>query len=67
MNNSTHKCLLFFLFFFFYLDDLLADPTSFIYGQRPNAENVPIYAMVTMCNSTLVDIEDDGEFQLISI
>lgn len=50
--------------FIFVLDDLLADPTSFIYGQRPNAENVPIYAMVTMCNSTLVDIEDDGEFKV---
>lgn len=50
---------------FNYPDDLLADPSSFIYGQSPNRGNVPIYAMVTMCNSTVLNTEEDGEQQNI--
>lgn len=33
-------------------DDLLADSSSFIYGQSPSTGSVPIYAMVKLCNST---------------
>lgn len=42
-------CVYFVLVF---VDDLLDDSSSFIYGQSPMAGNVPIYAMVTMCGST---------------
>ncbi|XP_031622573.1 uncharacterized protein LOC116340290 [Contarinia nasturtii] len=41
------------------IDDLLTDQTSFIYGQSPSTGNVPIYAMVTLCNSQPLENEPD--------
>lgn len=39
------KCL-----FFSKIDDLMKDNSSFIYGQNPNLAQVPIYAMVSLCD-----------------
>lgn len=52
--------LILFRIFLFHSDDLLADPTSFIYGQSPSAGNIPIYAKVTVCNPIEFDNEIDG-------
>lgn len=49
-------------FIFISSDDLLADPSSFIYGQSPGTGNVPIYAMVTICNSLPLDNELEGQY-----
>lgn len=45
----------------FFSDDLLADQSSFIYGQSPSVGNVPIYAMVTLCNSQPIENEPEGK------
>ncbi|XP_055536433.1 uncharacterized protein LOC129725061 [Wyeomyia smithii] len=34
------------------VEELITDKSSFIYGQNPQKENVPIYAVVSMCRST---------------
>lgn len=48
-------------------DDLLADPTSFIYGQSPGTGNIPIYAKVTICNSIEFDSDLEGMSDLSSL
>lgn len=48
-------------------DDLLDDPTSFIHGQSPSTGNVPIYAMVSMCNATIIGHNADGNVQISSV
>lgn len=42
------------------LDDLLDDTSSFIYGQSPSTGNVPIYAMVNMCNANIFKNEPEN-------
>lgn len=60
-NKSTSGEKMIFLFNF--PDDLLTDSNSFIYGQSPSTGNVPIYAMVTICDSLPVENEQDGNDQ----
>lgn len=50
-----------YFFFLIISDDLLADQTSFIYGQSPSTGNIPIYAKVTICNSAEFDNELEGK------
>lgn len=33
------------------IEDLITDKSSFVHGQNPQKENVPIYAVVSMCRS----------------
>lgn len=56
------KCNRFYDYICLYIfsDDLLANPGSFIYGQSPSSGNVPIYAMVTMCNLTVQNNDPEG-------
>lgn len=35
-----------------YLDDLLKESSSFVYGQNPSKVPVPVYAMISMCDPT---------------
>lgn len=37
------------------VDALLEDSASFLYGQDPNRGNVPVYAVVNMCDSSSAD------------
>lgn len=48
-------------FILFFSDDLLADTSSFIYGQSPSTGSVPIYAMVNMCNSSIFEDQQQME------
>lgn len=43
-----------------YIDNLLGESTSFVYGQNPNTANVPIYAMISMCGSTEMPAQQNG-------
>ncbi|XP_039432743.1 uncharacterized protein LOC120415324 [Culex pipiens pallens] len=43
------------------IDELIADKSSFIHGQNPQTENVPIYAVVSMCRTGAgVDVRPGG-------
>lgn len=39
--------------FFVATDDLLQDNSSFLYGQNPKTAQIPIYAMISLCDSTI--------------
>lgn len=51
------------------VDGQLTDDASFLYGQDPNRANVPIYAVVNMCESafqrpTMESLTENGEYWL---
>lgn len=53
-------------------DNLLEKPSSFLYGQSPMAGQVPIYAMITMCDSaaaknTSADVVDNRRTAYIPV
>lgn len=38
-----------------FIDDLLKESSSFVYGQNPSKGPVPVYAMISMCDPTTTE------------
>lgn len=45
-------------FIFVTTDDLLKDNSSFIYGQNPNVAQIPIYAMISLCDTAMPSVSN---------